>query len=258
MEYVLALVMGFSLGLLGGGGSILTVPILVYIAGIQPVRATGYSLFIVGLTALIGTITNVRKSLVRFKEGLIFAVPSFAVVYSVRSFILPMIPETLMIGSLAIPKSMALMVFFSIVMLTAGISMLLPRKESDVSHSVNYVKIVLSGLFVGLITSFVGAGGGFLIVPSLILLLQIPIREAVATSLFIIALNSGIGFLGELSTGTSIEWGFLLQFVIVSIVGMLVGTFSSQKINPNNIKKIFAYFIIIMSIFIITKELFHY
>lgn len=258
MEYALALIMGFSLGLLGGGGSILTVPILVYIAGVQPLRATGYSLFIVGLTALFGTIVNVRHSLVRFREGLIFSVPAFAVVYTIRAFILPMIPDTIHIGTVSILKATLLMLFFAAIMMAAGISMLLPRNDAEGVHSVNYLKIIVSGIIVGLITSFVGAGGGFLIVPSLVLLLRIPIREAVATSLFIITLNSMVGFIGDLSTGAMIDWSFLLTFVIISIIGMAIGTNVASKINPLITKKIFAYFIIVMSIFITSKEIFQF
>lgn len=258
MEYALALIMGFSLGLLGGGGSILTVPILVYIAGIPPVKATGYSLFIVGITALFGTIIQIRHSLVRFKEGLLFAVPAFAIVYSVRAIVLPLIPDTIHIGTFSFLKSSVLMLFFAAIMMSAGISMILPRKESAHTTPVHYYKIIFSGILVGFITSFVGAGGGFLIVPSLVLLLRIPIREAVATSLFIIALNSSVGFIGDISTGTYIDWNFLVLFAIISIAGMAIGTRVSAKINPHQIKKIFAYFIITMSIFITTKEIFKF
>lgn len=254
MEFILALFMGFTLGLLGGGGSILTVPILVYVAGIEPVRATGYSLCIVGITALMGAVSNIRASRVRFKEGLLFAVPAFIVVYTVRSLILPLLPASVDIGGITLLKSTGIMLFFSLVMLAAGISMLLPKKNLQQEKAINYVKIIASGFLVGTITSFVGAGGGFLIVPALVILLNLSMPEAIGTSLFIIAINSMIGFIGEVRIVTDIDWKFLGVFSGISIVGMMIGTIMSKNINPALLRKIFAFFILVMSGFIAVKE----
>lgn len=254
MEFLLALVMGFTLGLLGGGGSILTVPILVYVAGIEPVRATGYSLFIVGITALMGAVSNIRASRVRFKEGVLFAIPAFSVVYTVRSLILPMLPASVEVGGFTLMKATGIMLFFASVMLAAGISMLLPQKNLQQEQSINYFKIIASGFAVGVITSFVGAGGGFLIVPALVILLRLSMPEAIGTSLFIIAVNSLIGFIGELRTAIDIDWSFLGLFSGISMVGMMGGTLLSKNINPVLLRRIFAFFILAMSGFIAIKE----
>lgn len=256
MEYFLAAIMGFILGVLGGGGSILTVPILVYAAGVEPVKATGYSLFIVGITALTGVALNLRNSVVQYKQGLLFALPVFFVVYPVRSYILPLIPETFSIGSIVLIKSTVIMLFFALVMFAAGVSMLLPNNTKKTPEKKSSATILYSGLSVGMITSFVGAGGGFLIVPSLVLLLRLPMPAAVGTSLFIIAINSVVGFAGELASGAEIQWNLLWIFSAVSIAGMAAGSAVSKKIQPARLKTIFAYFILAMSGFIALKETF--
>lgn len=256
MMYILAILMGFLLGMLGGGGSILTVPILVYVGNIPAQTATGYSLFIVGVTALIGSVINMRKSLVRTREGLVFAVPALVTMYAMRAGILPMIPEIVKLPLFTVEKATLIMIIFSIVMMIAGVRMLQPQTQQHTRSNLNYTHIIMIGAIVGIVTGFVGAGGGFLIVPALVLLLNLPMREATATSLFVITLNSMVGFSGDILSGAHFDWNLMGIFTAISVVGMIVGIKIATVINPQKIKTIFAWLIMAMSVFILTKELF--
>lgn len=257
LGYLGALLIGVVLGLIGGGGSILTVPILVYILSVEPVTATAYSLFVVGSTALVGAIRNVQKKMVDFKTGIIFAIPAFIAVYLTRKFIVPAIPEHLFnIGSFEITKNVGIMVFFAIVMLIASISMIKGRKDSgeeNVEIHYNIPMILLEGSVVGVLTGIVGAGGGFLIIPALVLFAKLPMKKAVATSLMIIAIKSLIGFLGDVGN-VEIDWIFLSIFTLISIVGIFVGIYLNKFIDGSKLKKAFGYFVLIMGVYIVLKE----
>lgn len=256
LGYVLAIVMGFTLGLLGGGGSILTVPILVYVLAIEPVLATAYSLFVVGSTAVIGAIRKSKEGLVDWRTGLIFAGPSLIAVFFTRYTLVPAIPETLFtLGDFSFTKQIAIMVFFALVMLLAAYSMIRGRKESEADKKDLNIPLVLAeGLLVGLVTGLVGAGGGFLIVPALVLLVGLEMKIAVGTSLIIIAIKSLMGFLGDLGSGQEIDWNFLLLFSAFSIVGMFLGIYATQFVKPKALKKGFGWFVLVMGIFILLKE----
>ncbi len=256
--YIGALFVGIVLGLIGGGGSILTVPVMVYLFSLNPVAATGYSLFVVGTTALFGAVRNMKKKLVDFKTALIFATPAFIAVYLTRRFVLPAIPEMLFdIGDFEFTKSIAIMIFFAVVMLAASITMIRNKNtepEEGKKVTYNYPLIILQGVFLGFVTGAVGAGGGFLIIPALVLLAKLPMKKAVATSLLIIAVNSLIGFTGDLST-LEIDWKFLLIFTAISIVGIFMGVKLSTFIDGKKLKKGFGWFVLLMGIYIIYKEI---
>ena len=257
--FAAAIVIGISLGLIGGGGSILTVPVLVYILNIDPVLATAYSLFVVGSTSLVGAGTYMKKGLVNYKTALVFAVPSFIAVFLTRKFLVPALPDPLFsIGEAVITKNIGIMVFFALIMLAASYSMIFAKKCVDCNEDdpvvFNFPMIALEGSVVGVITGIVGAGGGFLIIPALVLLAKLPMKMAVGTSLLIIAAKSLIGFLGDLSTQT-IDWQLLLIFTGLSIVGIFIGSALSKKINEKVLKTGFGWFVLIMGIYIITKEL---
>lgn len=257
LGFVLAIVMGFTLGLLGGGGSILTVPILVYVLGIEPVLATAYSLFVVGSTSVLGGIRKSMESLVDWKTGLIFAAPSLLAVFLTRRFLVPAIPEELFtVGDFHFTKQIAIMVFFAIVMLLAAYSMIKGRKENEEAEKkpLNIVLVVLEGTIVGVVTGLVGAGGGFLIVPALVLLVGLRMKVAVGTSLVIIAIKSLIGFLGDLGSGQEIDWNFLLFFTGFSFIGMFLGIYATKFVKPTALKKGFGWFVLFMGIFILLKE----
>jgi len=260
--YLLAALVGISLGLIGSGGSILTVPILVYIMGVNPVLATAYSLFIVGTTALVGGVQSAIQKKVDFKTVLIFGAPSIAAVYATRLWLVPLIPDILFeMNGFEMTKPIALMVLFSIVMILASISMIRPsdkKEESaeDVQLSYNYPMILAEGALVGVLTGLVGAGGGFLIIPALVLLARMPMKLAVGTSLFIIAAKSLIGFLGDLQTTSEIDWTLLSMFTLFAVIGIFIGIMLSKKIPGSKLKTSFGWFVLIMGIYIIVKELF--
>jgi uncharacterized membrane protein YfcA len=257
--FAAAILIGVSLGLIGGGGSILTVPVLVYILGVNPVLATAYSLFVVGSTSLVGAATYMKKGLVNYKTALVFAIPSFIAVFLTRKFLVPALPDPLFtVGEAIITKNIGIMVFFALIMLAASYSMITAKKcvdcDEDEPVVFNFPMIALEGSVVGVITGIVGAGGGFLIIPALVLLAKLPMKMAVGTSLLIIAAKSLIGFLGDLSTQT-IDWQLLLIFTSLSIVGIFIGSALSKKINEKILKTGFGWFVLVMGIYIITKEL---
>lgn len=261
LGYVLAVIVGISLGLIGSGGSILTVPILVYVMAVNPVLATAYSLFIVGSTALVGGVQSAIQKKVDFKTVLIFGIPSIAAVYVTRMWLVPVIPNELFtIGSLVITKSIALMLLFAVVMILASVSMIRPGKHKETDENAprvyNYPMILLEGAVVGLLTGLVGAGGGFLIIPALVLLARMPMKLAVGTSLFIIAAKSLIGFIGDLQGSEIIDWKLLGVFTAFSVAGIFIGILLSKKIPGQKLKKGFGWFVLIMGIYIIIKELF--
>ncbi|HBD25543.1 sulfite exporter TauE/SafE family protein [Flavobacterium sp.] len=255
LGYVGALFIGLVLGLTGGGGSILTVPILVYLMSISPVTATAYSLFIVGTTSTFGAIQNYRKNLVDIKNGFIFAIPSFIAVYLTRKYIVPEIPEIITESPILITKNTFLMLFFAVIMIFGALSVL-KKKSQDTNNEEkrNLILIGIQTFTIGIIIGLVGAGGGFLIIPSLILFAKLPMRKAVGTSLFIIAMNSLVGFIGDVQN-LEIDWVFLLTFSAISVVGIFIGMYLTKYTNESQLKKIFAYFVLVMAAIILLKEM---
>jgi uncharacterized protein len=256
LGYVGALLVGLILGLIGGGGSILTVPLLVYLLGYNPIVATAYSLFVVGISSMVGTYQKHKKGLVDFKTGLTFSFPSFLAVYLSRRYLVPNIPDTLStFGNYVLTKEMSIMIFFAIIMLLAAFSMIKKTNEEEIiSIKQSYYKTFIQGIVIGTITGIIGAGGGFLYVPALVLWANIPMKKAVGTSLIIITINSLIGFLGDVQT-LEIEWLFLLTFTFISIIGIIIGVSLSKFISGDKLKKSFGVFTLIMAIYIIYKEI---
>ncbi len=253
--YGLALLVGISLGLIGSGGSILTVPILVYILKVEPFLATAYSLFIVGSTALVGGIQNAVSRKVNYKLVLLFGIPSLLAVYAMRAFVLPLVPDTLSIGSISLSKNVLLMVLFALVMFASSMKMIRPKTITPTENQPQPSKLILQGVFIGIVAGTVGAGGGFLIIPALVLFANSNMKEAVGTSLFIVAIQSLIGFLGDINNPL-IDWNLLLTFSAISIVGIFLGIFLTRYIPDNNLKKGFGYFVLLMALYIFSKEVF--
>lgn len=260
LGYLGAILIGIVLGLIGGGGSILTLPVLVYLFGVEPVIATAYSLFIVGLAAVAGTLKNMSQKLVDFKTALIFALPAFIAVYLTRRYLVPALPDPLFnVGQWSLSKDVGIMVFFAIIMVLASVSMIRDRREendsnADAEPQYNYPLIVLEGFVVGVLTGIVGAGGGFLIIPALVLLAKLPMKKAVATSLLIIAIKSLIGFIGDIQV-IEIDWSFLLLFAALSVMGIFGGVRLSQIVPGKKLKKGFGWFVLVMGVFIVLREL---
>ncbi len=260
MGFGASILIGVSLGLIGGGGSILTLPVLVYLLHINPIISTAYSLFIVGTTSLVGSVGYMRKNLINYQTALIFAIPSFTTVFLTRKYLVPAIPDPIFaISGIEISKNVGIMVFFALIMLAASYSMIASKQEEIHENTrklkFNYPMIALEGGLVGILTGIVGAGGGFLIIPALVLFARLPMKMAVGTSLLIIAAKSLIGFLGDLSN-IQIDWVFLLPFTALSIVGIFLGTYISKFISGEKLKKSFGWFVLVMGIYIIMKEVF--
>lgn len=257
--YIASIFVGISLGLIGGGGSILVVPILIYLFDVELVMATAYSLFVVGSSSLIGAYTNYRKDLVDLKTAVIFGLPAVVAVFLTRKFLLPFIPEQIAnIAGFDITKDIALLLLFAVVMIVASVLMIKKPKQEEqleVEQEFNYPLILVEGVFVGVLTGLIGAGGGFIIIPALVLLSKLPMKKAVGTSLMIIAAKSLIGFLGDVSN-YSIDWLFLLSIAGLAVIGIFIGTKLSNYIPGKKLKPAFGWFVLAMGIYIIAKELF--
>ncbi len=260
LGFLSSILIGLSLGLIGGGGSILTVPVLVYFFKVDAVLATAYSLCVVGLTSLVGSMTYFKQKLVNLRTAFVFGVPSIIAVMVTRIFVLPLIPTVVYTSeSFTVTKNMLVMVLFAILMVLASYQMIRKnngeemQRSGDDRHSL--AVLFLQGALVGVITGFIGAGGGFLIIPVLVNNLRVPMKEAIGTSLLIIAVNSLIGFASSLQD-IIIDWSLLIKIVLLAIVGVFVGTYIGRRIDGHKLKPAFGWFILIMGFYILAKELF--
>lgn len=257
--YFASLLIGISLGLIGGGGSILTMPVMVYLFGVSPVTATSYSLFVVGSTSLVGAAQQYRQGTVNIRMAFLFAATSVITVFLTRKWIVPAIPEHIAtIGGFSITESWLTMVLFAILMLVSSIFMMrnktVPPIVSSAATKLSIGKLILYGTGIGLVTGLLGAGGGFLLIPALVLLLHLPMKEAVGTSLLVIALNSLIGFTGNLHD-KGMDWQLLLSVTGLAIAGILLGSYLNRKIPAGKLKKAFGWFVLAMGVYILVREL---
>lgn len=254
-------VIGISLGLIGGGGSILTVPVLVYLFKVDPVLATAYSLFIVGLSSLVGAFPKYKAGMIDLKTAVVFGIPSIIAVFLTRKVLVPAIPATLFeVGGISVTKALAMMILFAVLMVAASVSMIRDKKKEETLSSeprvFNYPMILLEGAVVGVLTGLVGAGGGFLIIPALVMLSKLPMKQAVGTSLLIIAAKSLIGFTGDVSeNAANMDWVLLSVVTCLAILGIFIGNQLSKKMDGAALKKGFGWFVLVMGIYIIVKEL---
>lgn len=258
--YLAAIFVGLVLGMIGAGGSILTVPILVYLMGVNPVLATVYSLFIVGTTTLIGSLSFIKKGLVDIKASLAFAIPSLISIFITRKFILPALPDIIIdSGDIVISKDIFVLMLFAVIMLFSSVSMIFSNvKEKEDGKSMTgkeTILMIIYGTAVGLITGMVGAGGGFLIVPALVFIAKMSVKSAIGTSLLIIAANSLSGFIGDLTGDYIIDWKLLLIFLGFAIAGILTGSRLTKFVSGDSLKKAFGVIVLVMGIYIILKEL---
>lgn len=255
--YLASVCIGLILGILGGGGSILSIPILVYLFQIDTVTASAYSLFIVGVTSLIGAIPKYREHLVDVRTGFVFGIPSIVAIFSTRKWFIPIIPDDIVqIGSFVLTRRILILGVFALLMIVASSAMIRRRQNEpfrdDQFHG---FLLVMEGILIGFLTGFVGAGGGFLIIPALVLLTGLPFKTAVGTSLFIIAINSLFGFMGDV-LNYSMNWAFLLTITALAVLGILMGNILSRKLSAPRLKRVFGWFILIMGTWILVKEIF--
>lgn len=259
LGYFGAVLVGVFLGLIGGGGSILTVPILVYLFKIQPLTATSYSLFIVAISSIVGSLNNYKEKRIKLKTSVFFLISSMIAIFFTRNFLLPAIPDILIDTSFfTLTKNIFILILFAALMISSSYSMIRKRKITDSTHQETKLQIpelLLIGASVGMLTGFVGAGGGFIIVPALVFLAKLEIKSAIATSLFIISINSTIGFLSDLHT-QDVNWIFLLIYSLFAVAGIFIGNFLSKKVSSENLKPLFGWFVLLMGTVILIKELF--
>ncbi len=255
--YIAAIGMGLVLGLTGSGGAILTVPILVYLFSTDALLATTYSLGIVGVTSLVGTIKQLRLGNVVWQTALTFGLASVVGVVVARRLLLPFVPDVIQIGSLVLPKAIGLLLLFAFLMLFAAYKMIKPQQYNlnEMPTANNPVIFTLKGLLIGLVTGFVGASGGFLIIPVLVLSAKLEMKQAIGTSLFIVMANCLIGFASSLNGQIPISWGFFTCFAGLAIIGILTGIQYATKISNAKLKRAFGWFVLCMGLFIVMKEL---
>jgi hypothetical protein len=255
--YFMALFIGISLGLFGGGGSILAVPVLAYLFSLDEKVATAYSLFIVGFGALVGGLKQNRNNNVDWITAIAFGIPSLIGVWIVRLYVIPELPEILFnIGDLSITRRMGMFGVFIVLMFSAAYSMLNTnvRKGGTGNIVYNYPLILIEGFVIGAVTGLVGAGGGFIIIPALVVLTNLDIKKAIGTSLIIIAFKSILGFFLGDALIMSIDWNFLIAFTTLTITGIFLGIYFGKFIDGNKLKKGFGYFVIGMALFILFTE----
>ncbi len=255
-----AFIVGLILGLIGSGGSILSVPILVYLFGINPITATAYSLFVVGTTSLIGSIKNIRNKLINYSSTLLFSFSAVITVYLTRKYLIHLIPETIIDTDLIfLNKDQLIMLLFSLLMLVAGFLMIKRTPKTIVglkqtkTIAPNKFLIFAEGSLIGFLTGLIGAGGGFIIIPILVILSDLRMKTAIATSLAIISLKSLIGFIGDVQN-LDIDWLFLITFTLISVIGIFIGQMFSQKVEDNKLKMAFGVFVILIGVVILLIE----
>lgn len=254
--YVASVGIGLILGLLGGGGSILSIPILVYLFHMDPVTASAYSLFIVGITSLVGAVPKYKDHLVNLRTGVLFGIPSVIAIFATRKWVVPAIPDLIFTsGSFVLTKRVLLLGIFAVLMILASFSMIRERKELENNEDrIRHFLVVIEGTLIGFLTGLVGAGGGFLIIPALVLLTGLPFKMAVGTSLFIIAINSLTGFLGDVLNYT-MDWAFLLSITLLAVAGILIGNRLAGVFSSRQLRKSFGWFVLFMGLYILTREL---
>lgn len=255
--YAGAILVGVVLGLLGGGGSILSIPILVYFFGVEPVMASAYSLFIVGVTSFVGAIPKYREHLVNLRTGVMFGIPSIISIFITRKWIVPGIPDIIYQGDgWMLSKRLLLLGLFAVLMVLASIPMIRGKREiTSQNKKFRTFLVGLEGILIGFLTGLVGAGGGFLIIPALVFLTGLKFKTAVGTSLFIIAINSLVGFSGDLMN-YSMDWSLLLVITALAIVGILVGNRFSRKVSNIRLRISFGWFTLVIGAYILVREIF--
>jgi len=255
--YISAIGIGIVLGLMGSGGGILTLPLLVYLFHIDALTAATYTFFIIGVTSLAGLGSYYRSGDVCMRSAVALGIPSVSAVYFTRSYLLPTIPAELMeIQGFVITKSSFLALLFAVVMLLASRSMIGARQTANTASPAlrrNYFRVILEGCCIGTVCGLIGVGGGFLIIPALVLFGKLSMKKAVGTSLSVIAVQSFIGFLSS-EERSGINWNFLILMSVISIAGIMIGVSLSRKVDGKMLQPLLGYAMMLMSLWMIVKE----
>ncbi|MFM7661048.1 MAG: sulfite exporter TauE/SafE family protein [Bacteroidota bacterium] len=254
LGYFLSILIGVSLGLMGGGGSILTVPLLVYFFDVDPLLATSYSLFIVGFTSLIGIPPYIRDRNINRQLVLSFGIPSVLAVFSTTYFLVPILPEKFEFSTIVLKRDFILLLFFSLILIVSSFSMV-GKKNLEIKETpFSSLKLLITGLVTGCLTGIIGIGGGFLIVPALVKASKIPIKKAIGTSLLIIVMNAFIGLLA-MRDYSKLDFELLISILFFALLGMILGVRLARKIDGNTLKVFFGWFILILAILILVSEM---
>lgn len=257
LGYIGALLTGLVLGLLGGGGAAVSIPILVYAFGVEASIATGYSLLIVAITASLGTVQNMRLGLVRYRALIKCGLPALISIYIMRRFLIHSVPDVFFtVRGFILTKNSFILLILAFFMIIVAKNMISPSKPGEETKAAPYILILLQSILIGLFTGLVGAGGGFLLIPLILSAEQMEFRNATATSLTLVTLNSFIGFIGDLQSDIRMDWVFLGSFLTCSIVGVLVGIAIANKVDNIKLRKIFGYTMMVIAFYILTKEVF--
>ncbi|GAA3880480.1 hypothetical protein GCM10023084_36790 [Streptomyces lacrimifluminis] len=240
---VASLLIGVSLGILGGGGSILTVPVLIYLAGMETKEAIATSLFVVGVTSAAGVVSHARAGRVRWRTGLLFGLAGMTGAYA-GGRLAEFVPGTV------------LLLTFALMMIATAVAMIRGRRHrpQKAHHELPVLHVLLEGIVVGLVTGLVGAGGGFLVVPALALLGGLPMTVAVGTSLLVISMKSFAGLAGYL-TSVHIDWGFAALVTAIAVVGGLIGGLLAGRIPQDALRKSFGWFVAVMGVFVLGRQI---
>ncbi len=265
-SYLAVIFMGVVLGILGGGGSVLTVPILVYLCKVEPILASSYSLWIVSFASLFGAFRYALNYKLPYDLILIFGAPSVLGVVLARAVLLPNIPDEIAnVAGTDLTKDLLILLLFALLMIAAGAALIYQKDhpenhkfsiaDKDSSKKIKVLPLILEGIFTGVITGLVGAGGGFMIVPVLVILVGLPMKMAVGTSLAIISLKSFSGILADATFWQNANWQFLIQFTIAAVIGILLGSLLANKLPARRLKVGFGWFVLSLGIYILIKEL---
>lgn len=256
----LAVVIGVILGLIGGGGSILTVPLVEYFFGESTYSATTYSLIVVTVASLFGVFQRIGKQLFAVREALIFVVPSMIVAFFIRAMVLEWIPESFVIGNMPFSRDLLLSVLLALVMLFVAFRMMRPVKNSEEAVMPGIAKILLMGALTGALSGFLGAGGGFIIVP-ILMGMGLEIRKAVATSMLIIVIQSVVALMGDVVSkaqtgGLQLDWKLVFYLSALSVLGVFIGTLFQQKVTGKFLRRMFATVLIVVATGILADRIF--